>query len=159
MLCSTKCARKFRVLLFVLHLSRGILVSRKKTIRVVLDWVKEQRFDRLGVFAYSHEENTHAYNFEDDVPAEVKQQRVDEVMALQMAISRDLNEQKIGLEYRVLVDRKEGNYFVGRTEFDSPDVDNEVLIPAEDIYLKIGDFCQVKIVEAHDYDLIGQVID
>jgi ribosomal protein S12 methylthiotransferase len=127
--------------------------------RVVLDWVKEQRFDRLGVFAYSHEENTHAYNFEDDVPAEVKQQRVDEVMALQMGISRELNEKKIGLEYRVLVDRKEGNYFVGRTEFDSPDVDNEVLIPAEDIYLKIGDFCQVKIVEAHDYDLIGQVID
>jgi len=127
--------------------------------RVVLDWVKEQRFDRLGVFAYSHEENTHAYNFEDDVPAEVKQQRVDEVMALQMSISRELNEKKIGLEYRVLVDRKEGNYFVGRTEFDSPDVDNEVLIPAEDIYLKIGDFCQVKIVEAHDYDLIGQVID
>lgn len=127
--------------------------------QVVLDWVKEQRFDRLGVFAYSHEENTHAYNFEDDVPAAVKQQRVDEVMALQMDISRELNEKKIGLEYRVLVDRKEGNYFVGRTEFDSPDVDNEVLIPAEDIYLKIGDFCQVKIVEAHDYDLIGQVID
>lgn len=127
--------------------------------QVVLDWVKEQRFDRLGVFAYSHEENTHAYNFEDDVPAEVKQQRVDEVMALQMGISRELNEKKIGLEYRVLVDRKEGNYFVGRTEFDSPDVDNEVLISAEDIYLKIGDFCQVKIVEAHDYDLIGQVID
>ena len=127
--------------------------------QVVLDWVKEQRFDRLGVFAYSHEENTHAYNFEDDVPAEVKQQRVDEVMALQMGISRELNEKKIGFEYRVLVDRKEGNYFVGRTEFDSPDVDNEVLIPAEDIYLKIGDFCRVKIVEAHDYDLIGQVID
>ena len=127
--------------------------------QVVLDWVKEQRFDRLGVFAYSHEENTHAYNLEDDVLTEVKQQRVDEVMALQMGISRALNEQKIGLEYRVLVDRKEGNYFVGRTEFDSPDVDNEVLIPAEDIYLKIGDFCQVKIVEAHDYDLIGRVID
>lgn len=127
--------------------------------QVVLDWVKEQRFDRLGVFAYSHEENTHAYNFEDDVPAAIKQQRVDEVMALQMGISKELNEKKIGLEYRVLVDRKEGNYFVGRTEFDSPDVDNEVLIPAEDIYLKIGDFCQVKIVEAHDYDLIGQVID
>ena len=127
--------------------------------QVVLDWVKEQRFDRLGVFAYSHEENTHAYNFEDDVPAAIKQQRVDEVMALQMGISKELNEKKIGLEYRVLVDRKEGNYFVGRTEVDSPDVDNEVLIPAEDIYLKIGDFCQVKIVEAHDYDLIGQVID
>jgi ribosomal protein S12 methylthiotransferase len=126
--------------------------------QVVLDWVREQRFDRLGIFAYSHEENTHAYSLEDDVPAEVKQQRVDEVMALQMEISRELNEEKVGKEFKVLVDRKEGNYFVGRTEFDSPDVDNEVLIPAEDIYLKVGDFCNVKIVEAHDYDLIGEVL-
>jgi ribosomal protein S12 methylthiotransferase len=126
--------------------------------QVVLDWVREQRFDRLGVFAYSHEENTHAYNLEDDVPAEVKQQRVDEIMAIQMDISRELNEQKVGKEYRVLIDRKEGAHFVGRTEFDSPDVDNEVLIPAEDIYLKVGDFCTVKVVEAHDYDLICEVL-
>ena len=127
--------------------------------QVVLDWVKEQRFDRLGVFAYSHEENTHAYNLEDNVPAEVKQQRVDEIMALQMDISRELNEKKVGQNFKVLIDRKEGNHFVGRTEFDSPDVDNEVLIPAEDIYLKVGDFCKVEVVEAHDYDLIGRVID
>ena len=126
--------------------------------QVVLDWVREQRFDRLGVFAYSHEENTHAFNLEDDVPAEVKQQRVDEIMAIQRDISRELNEQKVGKEYRVLIDRKEGAHFVGRTEFDSPDVDNEVLIPAEDIYLKIGDFCTVKVVEAHDYDLICEVL-
>jgi ribosomal protein S12 methylthiotransferase len=126
--------------------------------QVVLDWVREQRFDRLGVFAYSHEENTHAFNLEDDVPAEVKQQRVDEIMAIQMDISRELNEQKVGKEYRVLIDRKEGAHFVGRTEFDSPDVDNEVLIPAEDIYLKIGDLCTVKVVEAHDYDLICEVL-
>jgi ribosomal protein S12 methylthiotransferase len=126
--------------------------------QVVLDWIREQRFDRLGVFAYSHEENTHAYNLEDDVPAEVKQQRVDEVMALQMEISRELNQQKVGQIFKVLIDRKEGGYFIGRTEFDSPDVDNEVLIPAEDIYLKIGDFCQVAVEEAHDYDLIGRVI-
>ena len=126
--------------------------------QVVLDWVREQRFDRLGVFAYSHEENTHAFNLEDDVPAEVKQQRVDEIMAIQMDISRELNEQKVGKEYRVLIDRKEGAHFVGRTEFDSPDVDNEVLVPAEDIYLKIGDFCTVKVVEAHDYDLIAEVL-
>jgi ribosomal protein S12 methylthiotransferase len=126
--------------------------------QVVLDWVREQRFDRLGVFAYSHEENTHAFNLEDDVPAEVKQQRVDEIMAIQMDISRELNEQKVGKEYRVLIDRKEGAHFVGRTEFDSPDVDNEVLIPAEDIYLKVGDFCTVKVVEAHDYDLICEVL-
>lgn len=127
--------------------------------QVVLDWVSAQRFDRLGVFAYSHEENTHAFNLEDDVPAEVKQQRVNEIMALQMDISRELNEQKIGHNFKVLIDRKEGNHFVGRTEFDSPDVDNEVLIPAEDIYLKVGDFCQVEVVEAHDYDLIAKVID
>ena len=126
--------------------------------QVVLDWVREQRFDRLGVFAYSHEENTHAFNLEDDVPAEVKQQRVDEIMAIQMDISRELNEQKIGKEYRVLIDRKEGAHFVGRTEFDSPDVDNEVLIPAANIYLKIGDFCAVKVIEAHDYDLICEVL-
>jgi len=127
--------------------------------QVVLDWVSAQRFDRLGVFAYSHEENTHAFNLEDDVPAEVKQQRVNEIMALQMDISRELNEQKIGHNFKVLIDRKEGNHFVGRTEFDSPDVDNEVLIPAQDIYLKVGDFCQVEVVEAHDYDLIAKVID
>ena len=126
--------------------------------QVVLDWVREQRFDRLGVFAYSHEENTHAFKLEDDVPAEVKQQRVDEIMAIQMDISRELNEQKVGKEYRVLIDRKEGAHFVGRTEFDSPDVDNEVLIPAEDIYPKIGDFCTVKVIEAHDYDLICEVL-
>ena len=126
--------------------------------QVVLDWVREQRFDRLGVFAYSHEENTHAYSLEDDVPAEVKQQRVDEIMAVQMDISRALNQEKIGHTYKVLIDRKEGGYFIGRTEFDSPDVDNEVLIPAEDIYLKIGDFCEVEVVDAYDYDLIGRVL-
>ena len=126
--------------------------------QVVLDWVREQRFDRLGVFAYSHEENTHAYSLEDDVPAEVKQQRMDEIMAVQMDISRALNKEKIGHKFKVLIDRKEGGYFIGRTEFDSPDVDNEVLIPAEDIYLKIGDFCEVEVFGAHDYDLIGRVL-
>ena len=130
----------------------------EKDHQVVLEWVREQRFDRLGVFAYSHEENTHAYSLEDDVPAEVKQQRVDEIMAVQMDISRALNQEKIGHTYKVLIDRKEGGYFIGRTEFDSPDVDNEVLIPAEDIYLKIGDFCEVEVVDAHDYDLIGRVL-
>jgi len=126
--------------------------------QVVLDWVREQRFDRLGVFAYSHEENTHAYSLEDDVPAEVKQQRMDEIMAVQMDISRALNQEKIGHTFKVLIDRKEGGYFIGRTEFDSPDVDNEVLIPAEDIYLKIGDFCEAEVVGAHDYDLIGRLL-
>ena len=126
---------------------------------VLLEWIKEQRFDRLGVFAYSHEENTHAYLLEDDVPDEVKQQRVDDVMALQMEISGELNAAKVGKQYKVLIDRKEGGYFIGRTEFDSPDVDNEVLLPAEDVYLKVGEFCTVEVVEAHDYDLIGKLID
>lgn len=126
--------------------------------QTLLDWIREQRFDRLGVFAYSHEENTHAYLLEDNVPEDEKQRRVDEVMSLQMNISRELNQSKVGQKYRVIIDRKEGQYFIGRTEYDSPDVDNEVLIPAEDIYLKIGDFCTVQIVDAHDYDLIAEVV-
>ena len=119
-------------------------------------WVKDMRFERLGCFTYSHEENTHAYNLEDDVPDEVKQARAAEIMAIQQQISEELNSEKVGNTYRVLIDRKEGNYFVGRTEFDSPDVDNEVLIDAE--YLKSGDFCEVKITSATDYDLYGSVV-
>lgn len=126
--------------------------------QVLLDWIKEQRFDRLGVFAYSHEENTHAYSLEDNVPYEEKERRVDEVMQLQMGISAELNQQKVGQRFRVLIDRAEGGYFIGRTEFDSADVDNEVLIPGEDVYLKVGEFVEVEIVEAHDYDLIAQLI-
>lgn len=118
-------------------------------------WVKEMRFERLGCFTYSHEENTHAYSLEDDVPEEVKQQRANEIMELQSQISWELNQGKIGKTYRCIIDRKEGNHFVGRTEFDSPDVDNEVLIDATQYYVKIGDFAAIKIVEASDFDLYG----
>ncbi len=121
-------------------------------------WVKEMRFERLGCFTYSHEENTHAFNLEDDVPEEIKIERANEIMEIQSQISWELNQQKIGQEFKIIVDRKEGNYFVGRTEFDSPDVDNEVLIDASKYYLKTGDFATVKINEAEDFDLYGEVI-
>lgn len=121
-------------------------------------WVKEMRFDRLGIFEYSHEENTHAHNFEDDVPAEVKKARAEEIMEIQSQISYELNQAKIGNTYKVLIDKKEGDYFIGRTEFDSPEVDNEVLIKAtDDTYLRIGDFAQVLIDDADHYDLYGSV--
>jgi ribosomal protein S12 methylthiotransferase len=121
-------------------------------------WVKDMRFERLGCFTYSHEENTHAYNLVDDVPEEVKQQRANEIMELQSQISWELNQAKIGKTFKVVIDRKEGNYFVGRTEFDSPDVDNEVLINAEDSYLKTGEFATVKITAAEDFDLYAEVV-
>lgn len=122
------------------------------------EWVKEQRFDRLGCFTYSHEENTHAHKLEDDVPEDVKHRRVEEIMELQSQISWDLNQQRIGKKFNVLIDRKEGNYFVGRTEFDSPDVDNEVLISAIDTYLSIGEFVKVEIESAEEFDLYGKLI-
>jgi ribosomal protein S12 methylthiotransferase len=121
-------------------------------------WVKEMRFERLGCFTYSHEENTHAYNLEDDVPEEVKQERANEIMEIQSQISWELNQTKIGETFKVVIDRKEGNYFVGRTEFDSPDVDNEVLIDATKNYLKTGEFTTVKITEAADFDLYAEVV-
>jgi ribosomal protein S12 methylthiotransferase len=130
----------------------------EEDFEVVKDWVTTQRFDRLGVFTYSHEENTHAYNLEDDVPDAVKKQRAEEVMALQADISRELNQQKIGKQFRVLLDRKEGDWYIGRTEFDSPDVDNEVYISATENYLRLGDFAQVEIYSAEEYDLFGRVI-
>ncbi|MCF4101019.1 30S ribosomal protein S12 methylthiotransferase RimO [Gillisia sp. M10.2A] len=123
------------------------------------DWVKEMRFERLGCFTYSHEENTHAYNLEDDVPQEVKQARANEIMEIQSQISWELNQEKIGQTFKVVIDRKEGNYFIGRTEFDSPDVDNEVLIDATEIYLKTGDFYDIKITEAADFDLYGTPVN
>ncbi|CAH8295525.1 ribosomal protein S12 methylthiotransferase [Mariniflexile fucanivorans] len=121
-------------------------------------WVKDMRFERLGCFTYSHEENTHAYNLEDDVPEEVKQERANEIMEIQSQISWEMNQAKIGQTFRVVIDRKEGNYFVGRTEFDSPDVDNEVLIDASKTYMKTGEFATVKITEAADFDLYAEVV-
>lgn len=124
----------------------------------MLDFIEETRFDRLGVFGYSHEEDTHSFTFEDDVPEEVKQQRVDEVMELQEGISMELNEGKIGTVQRVLIDRKEGDQFIGRTEFDSPEVDNEVLIDASEHYLRIGDFVDVEITGSEAFDLYGEPV-
>ncbi len=121
-------------------------------------WVTDMRFERLGCFTYSHEENTHAFNLEDDVPEDVKIDRANQIMEIQSQISWELNQQKIGQEFKVVIDRKEGNYFIGRTEFDSPDVDNEVLIDATKTYLKTGEFATIKIIEAEDFDLYGEVV-
>ena len=128
----------------------------EEDFQTLKEWVKEMRFERLGCFTYSHEENTHAYSLEDDVPEEIKQQRANEIMEVQSQISWELNQDKIGKTFRCIIDRKEGNYFVGRTEFDSPDVDNEVLIDARSHYVKVGDYTNIQITEASDFDLYGQ---
>ena len=122
-------------------------------------WVQDTKFDRLGVFTYSHEENTAAFNLKDDVPEEVKKARAEEIMDLQMHISWGLNQKKIGKTFKVLFDRKEGDYFIGRTEFDSPDVDNEVLVKATNTYIRIGDFANVLINKTDHFDLYGVVVD
>ena len=124
------------------------------------DWVKEMRFDRLGVFTYSHEENTHAYQLDDDVPEEVKKERADAIMELQAGISYELNQEKIGKNFKILIDRIEGDFFIGRSEYDSPDVDNEVLIKKdESTYLRIGDFVEVVITSADHFDLFGKIVE
>lgn len=130
----------------------------EEDFQTLKQWVKDMRFERLGCFTYSHEENTHAYNLEDDVPEEVKLERANEIMEIQSQISWELNQAKIGQEFKVIIDRKEGNYFVGRTEFDSPDVDNEVLIDASKYYLKTGEFTTIRVTEAEDFDLYGEVV-
>src|SRR6201995_810448 len=121
-------------------------------------WVEETRFDRLGCFTYSHEEKTHAYELEDNVPDEVKQERADAIMEIQQGISFEKNQEKIGNTYKVLIDKKENGYFVGRTEYDSPEVDTEVLIEASQHYATIGSFVKVKIDSAEDFDLYGQIV-
>jgi ribosomal protein S12 methylthiotransferase len=122
----------------------------------MVQFAEAQRFERLGVFQYSHEENTRAYDLSDDVPTEVKEERAARLMEVQSAISFELNQTKVGNIYRVLIDRVEGDYYIGRTEFDSPEVDNEVLIPAEGQYLRLGDFAPVRITEANEFDLFGE---
>ena len=122
-------------------------------------WVQDTKFDRLGVFTYSHEENTSAHVLEDDVPNEVKKARQEEIMNLQTHISWGLNQKKIGKTFKVLFDRKEGDYFIGRTEFDSPDVDNEVLVKANDTYIRMGDFANIKIEKTDHFDLYGVVVE
>jgi len=125
----------------------------EEDFEVLKEWVKEMRFERLGVFTYSNEENTHAFNLEDDVPAETKQERANQLMAIQQEISTELNGAHLGKKMRVLIDRIEGDFFVGRTEYDSPDVDNEVLISAD--YLPVGEFIEVLITDTTDYDLFA----
>ncbi|MEJ6776968.1 MAG: 30S ribosomal protein S12 methylthiotransferase RimO [Crocinitomicaceae bacterium] len=123
------------------------------------EWVERTGFDRLGIFTYSHEENTHAYNFEDNVPENVKRERADQIMDLQSGISHELNQKKIGQTFKVLFDKIEGDYYIGRTEFDSPDVDNEVLVKKEQGYIRLGDFTSIKITSADHYDLYGEIVD
>jgi len=123
-------------------------------------FVEKMRFDRLGIFTYSHEEQTHSFTMPDDVPEEVKRERAGEIMALQQEISESLNQEKVGKSLKVLFDRKEGDYFIGRTEYDSPEVDNEVLVKAEDdTYIRRGDFAMVKITEAREFDLYGHLVE
>lgn len=123
------------------------------------EFVEKMRFERLGIFTYSHEENTHTHNFEDDVPEEIKRERADAIMELQSGISYELNQVKIGKTFKVLFDRAEGEYFIGRTEFDSPEVDNEVLVKKSEGYIRLGDFAEVEITSADHYDLYGKVVE
>ena len=146
---TTKLLNKFREAVPEMAIRTTLIVGypgeTEEDFQALKEFVKAMRFDRLGCFTYSHEENTTAYELADDVPEEVKLQRANEIMELQSQISWELNQAKVGKVFRCLIDRKEGNYFVGRTEYDSPDVDNEVLIDAKKHYVKIGDFTDVKI--------------
>lgn len=130
----------------------------KEDFNTLLEWVREQRFERLGVFTYSHEENTHAHLLEDNVPAKEKKRRAEAIMEAQQEISEELNRARVGQTLRVLIDRKEGDFYIGRTEFDSPEVDNEVLVRAEHNYLRIGDFVEVSITGAEYFDLYAAVV-
>lgn len=159
---TTKLLKNFREKLPEMAIRTTLIVGypgeTEEDFETLKEFVKEMRFDRLGCFTYSHEENTHAYNLTDDVPEGVKMQRANAIMEIQSQISWELNQEKIGKTFRCLIDRKEGNYFIGRTEFDSPDVDNEVLIDAKKFYVKTGDFVNVKIIDAMDYDLYAEPI-
>ncbi|KYG78959.1 30S ribosomal protein S12 methylthiotransferase RimO [Roseivirga echinicomitans] len=124
----------------------------------MVDFVKKMRFDRLGIFNYSHEENTHAYSYVDDVPDEVKQERANIVMGIQEEISNEINQEKIGKTFKTLIDRKESGNYYGRTEHDSPEVDNEVIIDAKKHHLRIGDFANIKITDATEFDLYGEPV-
>ena len=155
--------RKFRVSVPGMAIRTTLIVGypgeTEEDFAVLKNWVKETRFERLGCFTYSHEENTHAYQLEDDVPEEIKEQRAAEIMEIQGQISWELNQRYVGGVYRCLVDRVEDGFFVARTEFDSPEVDNEVLVDAKKHYLRVGDFVDLKIVEAADFDLYAEPVD
>ncbi len=156
---TTNLLQKFRAEVPGIILRTSLIVGypgeTEEDFELLKNWVKEMRFERLGCFTYSHEENTHAHQLEDDVPEELKQERSNIIMELQSQISWEHNQGCVGKTFRCLIDRKEGVHFIGRTYMDSPDVDNEVLIDATKYYLKQGDFATIKITEATDYDLIG----
>ena len=157
---TTKLLKEFRAAVPEMAIRTTLIVGypgeTEEDFQILKNWVEEMRFERLGCFTYSHEENTHAYSLVDDVPEEVKQARAAEIMDIQAQISWDLNQEKIGQTFKCIIDRKEGQYFIGRTEFDSPDVDNEVLIDAAKFYLKTGDFVNVTITDATEFDLYGE---
>lgn len=159
---TTKLLKQFREAVPNMAIRTTLIVGypgeTEEDFQILKQWVEAMRFERLGCFTYSHEENTHAYNLEDDVPQEIKQARANEIMELQSQISWELNQAKIGQTLRVIIDRKEGQHFVGRTEFDSPDVDNEVLIDATKVYLKTGEYTTVTITDAADFDLYAEVV-
>lgn len=160
---TTKLLQEFRKAVPGMTIRTTLIVGypgeTEEDYQTLKNWVTKMRFERLGCFTYSHEENTHAFNLVDDVPQDVKQQRANEIMEIQSQISWELNQEKIGKTFKVIIDRKDGNYFIGRTEFDSPDVDNEVLIDATEVYLKTGEYYDVKIHEAADFDLYGTPVN
>ena len=137
----------------------GFPGETEEEFEVLCDFVKKMRFERVGVFQYSHEENTSAHELEDDVPPEVKAERANRIMEIQQEISEERNSEKVGKTLKVLFDRKEGEFFIGRTEYDSPEVDNEVLVKADENYVRIGDFANVYITKASEYDLFGKVLN
>ena len=159
---TTKLLQDFRAAVPEMTIRTTLIVGypgeTEEDFQTLKGWVESMRFERLGCFTYSHEENTHAFNLVDDVPEEVKQQRASEIMELQSQISWELNQEKVGKTLKCIIDRKEGKYFVGRSEFDSPDVDNEVLVDAAKHYLKVGEFVDLKIFEAADFDLYGEPV-
>ncbi|HDZ03623.1 hypothetical protein LCGC14_0128060 [marine sediment metagenome] len=157
---TTKLLKEFRAAVPEMTIRTTLIVGypgeTEEDFEILKNWVVAMRFERLGCFTYSHEENTHAYTLVDDVPEETKQERANIIMEIQSQISWELNQKKVGETFRCIIDRKEGNYFIGRTEFDSPDVDNEVLIDATKHYVKQGEFVNIKITEAADFDLYGE---
>lgn len=156
---TTSLLNKFRLQVPGIILRTSLIIGypgeTESDFEILKAWVKEMRFERLGCFTYSHEENTHAHLLEDNVPAQVKQKRLNEIMEIQSQISWEHNQMCLGKKFRCLIDRKEGVNFVGRTFMDSPDVDNEVLVDASKFYLKQGDFVNIEIIDATDFDLIG----
>ena len=160
---TTALLHKFREFVPAMAIRTTLIVGypgeTEEQFQELKDWVEEMRFDRLGVFEYSHEENTGAYSLEDNVPEDVKFRRVNEIMEVQSQISWELNQTKIGKTFKCLFDRKDGGYYYGRTEFDSPDVDNDVIVNAKEHYIKMGEFININIKEAGDYDLYGEPVN